>query len=61
MAKCYDLQIDTNNQRRWDDSVLSKEEADALFMSKKEAINKRERIKEYWFSHRVSSFCSIIF
>ncbi|KAK4592091.1 hypothetical protein RGQ29_016543 [Quercus rubra] len=47
--------IDTNNQRRWDDSVLSKEEADALFMSKKEAINKRERIKEYWFSHRKSA------
>ncbi|KAM3733810.1 hypothetical protein ACB098_11G166100 [Castanea mollissima] len=37
--------IDTNNQRRWDDSVLSKEEADALFTGKKEAINKREQIK----------------
>jgi hypothetical protein len=56
MAKCYDFQIDTDNQRRWDDSLLSKEEEDALFLSKKEAMIKRERIKEYWFSHRVSFF-----
>ncbi|GMY22593.1 protein IQ-DOMAIN 14 [Fagus crenata] len=47
--------IDTDNQRRWDDSLLSKEEEDALFLSKKEAMIKRERIKEYWFSHRKSS------
>ncbi|KAH7519280.1 hypothetical protein FEM48_Zijuj08G0019300 [Ziziphus jujuba var. spinosa] len=43
------------SQRRWDDSLLSKEEADASFLSKKEALIKRERIKEYWYSHRKSA------
>ncbi|KAF3968482.1 hypothetical protein CMV_007635 [Castanea mollissima] len=33
-----DNKIHTNNKRSWDDSVLSKEGADALFMSRKEAI-----------------------
>lgn len=47
--------MDSYNQRRWDDSLLSKEDADALFLSKKEAVIKRERIKEYWHTHRVSS------
>ncbi|KAH7515203.1 hypothetical protein FEM48_Zijuj10G0002200 [Ziziphus jujuba var. spinosa] len=47
--------MDTNSQRRWDDSLLSKEEADASFISKKEALIKRERIKEYWCSHRKSA------
>ena len=46
MAKCYDFQIDTRNQRRWDDSVLSKEEAAALFMSRKGTMLKRELMKE---------------
>jgi hypothetical protein len=47
--------MDSNSQRRWDDRLVSKEEAEALFLSKKEAMIKRERIKEYWYSHRVSS------
>ena len=47
MAKCNDFQIDTRSQRRWDDSVLSKEEAVALFMSRKETVLKREQIKEW--------------
>ncbi|GMN53702.1 hypothetical protein TIFTF001_022844 [Ficus carica] len=47
--------MDSFNQRRWDDSLLSKKEADALFLSKKEAAIKRERIKEYWHSHRKSA------
>lgn len=45
--------MDLNGQRRWDDSVLTKEEAAAMSNSKKEAIMKRERIKEYAFNHRV--------
>uniref|UniRef100_A0A6P6G7Q4 protein IQ-DOMAIN 14 n=1 Tax=Ziziphus jujuba TaxID=326968 RepID=A0A6P6G7Q4_ZIZJJ len=49
------LRVDTNSQRRWDDSLLSKEDADASFLSKKEALIKRERIKEYWYSHRKSA------
>ncbi|KAF4347635.1 hypothetical protein G4B88_009777 [Cannabis sativa] len=47
--------MDCYNQRRWDDSLLSKENADALFMSKREAMLKRERIKEYWYAHRNSA------
>ncbi|KAM6595127.1 hypothetical protein CsatA_002830 [Cannabis sativa] len=49
------LRMDCYNQRRWDDSLLSKENADALFMSKREAMLKRERIKEYWYAHRNSA------
>jgi len=48
--------MDSNSQRRWVDSILSKEEAEALYLSKKEAMIKRERIKDYSFSHRVNSF-----
>lgn len=48
--------MDSNSQRRWDDSILSKEDADAFYLSKKEAMVKRERIKDYSFSHRVNSF-----
>ncbi|KAK8484778.1 hypothetical protein V6N11_048073 [Hibiscus sabdariffa] len=41
------IKVDINSQRRWDDSILTKEEADAMVLSKKEAAIKRERIKEY--------------
>ncbi|XP_059651933.1 protein IQ-DOMAIN 11 isoform X2 [Cornus florida] len=46
-----EIKIDSNSQRRWDDSILSKEEATALFLSKRGALIKRERMKEY-LSHR---------
>ncbi|KAK9912954.1 hypothetical protein M0R45_036786 [Rubus argutus] len=49
------IRMDSNSQRRWDDRLVSKEEAEALFLSKKEAMIKRERIKEYWYSHRKSA------
>ncbi|XVF24235.1 hypothetical protein REPUB_Repub13aG0110200 [Reevesia pubescens] len=49
------IKVDINSQRRWDDSILTKEEADAMFLSKKEAAIKRERIKEYSFVHRKSA------
>ncbi|KAL0887987.1 hypothetical protein Bca101_011970 [Brassica carinata] len=41
------LKVDTNghqSQKRWDDSLLTKEEAKAVVMSKK---LRRERMKEY--------------
>ncbi|KAL6981041.1 Protein of unknown function (DUF4005) [Sarracenia purpurea var. burkii] len=47
--------IDSESQRRWDDSILTRDEAHALFLSKREAAIKRERIKEYTLSHRRSS------
>lgn len=46
--------MDMNSERRWDSSLLTKEEAVASFLSKKEAAIKRERIREYWFNRRVS-------
>ncbi|KAL6129669.1 hypothetical protein ACLB2K_073018 [Fragaria x ananassa] len=49
------IRMDSNSQRRWDDRRVSKEEAEALCLSKKEALIKRERIKEYWYSHRKSA------
>lgn len=48
------LQIESDRDRRWDDSLLSKDDAKAIFLSKREAAIKRERIKEYTLSHRVS-------
>ncbi|KAH8522847.1 hypothetical protein H0E87_003479 [Populus deltoides] len=48
------IKMDMNSERRWDSSLLTKEEAVASFLSKKEAAIKRERIREYWFNRRVS-------
>ncbi|CAH1416556.1 unnamed protein product [Lactuca virosa] len=50
-----DIKIDVNSQKRWDDSILTKEEENAMLFSKREAAMKRERIKEYTFNHRMSS------
>ncbi|XP_015570794.1 protein IQ-DOMAIN 11 [Ricinus communis] len=49
------IKMDTNSQRRWDGSIFTKEEAEALFLSKKDAAIKRERIREYAFNHRNSA------
>lgn len=51
--KILRFQVDTTGQKRWDDSLLTKEEAEAVVMSKKEASLRRERIKEYAVTHRV--------
>ncbi|CAK8575612.1 unnamed protein product [Lathyrus sativus] len=49
------IRMDSNSERKWDDSTLLKEEVDAFCMIKKEAIIKRKRIKEYTFNHRRSA------
>lgn len=52
---CYtekDIKVDSNSQKRWDDSLLSKEEANAISLNKRVAAIKRERIKEYCLNHR---------
>lgn len=49
------IRMDSNSERRWDYSILLKEETDASYMSKKEAEVKRERMKEYSFNHRRSA------
>ncbi|KAM3358290.1 protein IQ-DOMAIN 11 [Capsicum galapagoense] len=50
-----EIKIDLNSQKRWDNRILSKEEANKIFSSKREAAIKRERIREYWLSHRRSA------
>ncbi|MCD7472037.1 IQ-domain [Datura stramonium] len=50
-----DIKIDLNSQKRWDNRFLSKEEANKMFSNKREAAIKRERIREYWLSHRRST------
>ncbi|RDY02052.1 Protein IQ-DOMAIN 14 [Mucuna pruriens] len=49
------IRMDSNSERRWDDSILLKEEVDASCISKKEAVLKREKVKEYSFNHRRSA------
>ncbi|WVY99749.1 hypothetical protein V8G54_025819 [Vigna mungo] len=49
------IRMDSNSERRWDDSILLKEEVDGSCMGKKEAVVKRERVKEYSFNHRKSA------
>ncbi|KAJ0448960.1 putative IQ motif, EF-hand binding protein [Helianthus annuus] len=50
-----DIKIDMNSQKRWDDSILTKEEEGAMLFGKREAAMKRERIREYALSHRMST------
>ncbi|RAL53844.1 hypothetical protein DM860_004315 [Cuscuta australis] len=50
-----DIKIDMNSHRGWDNRILSKEEANAMFLSKMDAAIKRERIREYWLTHKRSS------
>ncbi|KAK7258195.1 hypothetical protein RIF29_32711 [Crotalaria pallida] len=49
------IRMDSNSERKWDDSTLLKEDAEAYCINKKEATLKRERIKEYSFNHRRSA------
>jgi len=46
--------MDSNSERKCDESTPSKEELDSSCISMKETVLKRERIKEYSFNHRVS-------
>ncbi|KAK6163014.1 hypothetical protein DH2020_002855 [Rehmannia glutinosa] len=50
-----DIKVDLNSQKRWDDSTLTKEELKALFLTKREASIKRDRVKEYYLNHRRSA------
>ncbi|KAL4289978.1 hypothetical protein GQ457_14G026640 [Hibiscus cannabinus] len=40
------IKVDTNSQRRWDDSILTKDEADAISLTKKEGAIKRQVIND---------------
>ncbi|XP_017257446.1 protein IQ-DOMAIN 11 [Daucus carota subsp. sativus] len=51
-SKDKDIKIDLKSQRRWDDSLLTKEEENDLCSSKRMAAIKRERIKQFSFRNR---------
>ncbi|TYI99361.1 hypothetical protein E1A91_A13G012600v1 [Gossypium mustelinum] len=40
------------SRRNWNDSVFSKEDAEAVWLRRQEAMAKRERMKKYSYSHR---------
>ncbi|XP_073312509.1 protein IQ-DOMAIN 11-like [Primulina huaijiensis] len=50
-----DIKANSNSQKIWDDGTLTKKESKAIFLSKREAAIKRERIKEYYMNHRRSA------
>ncbi|KAK7341155.1 hypothetical protein VNO80_24080 [Phaseolus coccineus] len=49
------IRMDSNSERKCDESTPSKEELDTSCISMKETVLKRERIKEYSFNHRRSA------
>ncbi|TKY67939.1 IQ-DOMAIN 14 [Spatholobus suberectus] len=49
------IRMDSNSERKWDESTVLKEEVDTSCISTKETVLKRERIKEYSFNHRRSA------
>ncbi|XP_059462817.1 protein IQ-DOMAIN 12-like [Corylus avellana] len=51
-----ETKLECSSQRSWDRSTLLKEDMEAIWLRKQEAIIKRERIKKYSFSHRVTKF-----
>ncbi|EPS69586.1 hypothetical protein M569_05181, partial [Genlisea aurea] len=50
-----DINMDLNSQQNWDNSTLTKEEMKALVLAKRESSLKKERIQEYYISHRRSA------
>ncbi|XP_047319247.1 protein IQ-DOMAIN 11 [Impatiens glandulifera] len=54
-VKVKEIKVDSNSERRLDDCIMSKEEAKALFHSKRESLIKRDRTKEFYLSHRRSA------
>ncbi|KAI9120503.1 hypothetical protein K1719_007536 [Acacia pycnantha] len=51
------LQLECHSQRTWDCSLHTKEDMKAIWLRKQDAIIKRERMKQYSFSHRERKFC----
>ncbi|XP_041024529.1 uncharacterized protein LOC121265109 [Juglans microcarpa x Juglans regia] len=45
-----DTKLECSSQRSWDRSMVLKEDMDAIWLRKQEAITKRERMKKYSFS-----------
>lgn len=47
-----ELQHECSGQKSWNDSVLSKEDIEAMWLRRQEAMAQRERMKKYSYSHR---------
>ncbi|OMO86088.1 IQ motif, EF-hand binding site [Corchorus olitorius] len=47
-----DIRHECNSQKSWNDSVYSKEDIEAIWLKRQEAMAKRERMKKYSYSHR---------
>ncbi|KAF8398319.1 hypothetical protein HHK36_017246 [Tetracentron sinense] len=47
-----ETKIESNCQRTWDDSVLSKEDKNVISLNRRQAASKRDRVREYSFSHQ---------
>ncbi|XVE95874.1 hypothetical protein REPUB_Repub02eG0172000 [Reevesia pubescens] len=47
-----DVKHECNSLKGWNDSVLSKEDIEAIWLRRQEAMAKRERMKKYSYSHR---------
>lgn len=49
------IRMDSNSERKQDNNILLKTEVDSSSISKKEAIIRKERVKEYPYNHRKSA------
>ncbi|XVF41344.1 hypothetical protein PTKIN_Ptkin01aG0272500 [Pterospermum kingtungense] len=50
--RAKDIKHEVNCHKSWNDSVLSKEDIEAIWLRRQEAMAKRERMKKYSYSHR---------
>ncbi|MFQ6663252.1 hypothetical protein Gotur_030849 [Gossypium turneri] len=48
-----------NSEKSWNDSVLSKQDIEVKFLRSQEAMAKRERMKKYSYSHRLTDSFSL--
>ncbi|XVE90852.1 hypothetical protein DITRI_Ditri20bG0109500 [Diplodiscus trichospermus] len=47
-----DINHESNSPKSWNDSMLSKEDIEAIWLRRQDAMAKRERMKKYSYSHR---------
>lgn len=49
------LQTGCSISKNWEDSMMSKEDREVSWLQRQDAIARRDRMKKYSFSHRVTS------
>lgn len=52
LSRKEEMRLQCSTQRTWDMSLVPKDGMEALYLQKQEAMAKRERMKQYSFSHR---------